>query len=88
MLNYVISHIHHFIIVPLSDLEGLIIAARPRYTSILLLHHHLRIILSKGILHRHTSIRLTWWHDLGLEPISIILLLIDLIAIAVLLLKL
>ena len=88
MLNYVIPHIHHFIIVPLSDLEGLIIAARPRYTSILLLHHHLRIVLSWDALNRHTSIRLTWWHDLGLEPISIVLLLIDLIVIAVLLLKL
>ena len=88
MIYNVITHIHHPIIVPLFDLERLVIAVRPRHSPILLLHHHLWIVLSIDTLHWHSLIRLTRRHDLGLIPISIVFLLVDLVAIAVLLLLL
>ena len=88
MIYNVITHIHHPIIVPLFDLERLVIAVWPRHTSILLLHHHLWIVLSISTLHWHSLIRLTRRHYLGLVPISIVFLLVDLVAIAVLLLLL
>ena len=76
------THIHHPIIVPVSDLEGLIIAVRSRYSPILLLHHHLRWVLSGATLHRHSLLRLTRRHDIRLNPISLVLLLVYLVAIA------